>query len=47
MGDGVNWLREFVDFEPLSFIWMDEADPDEIVFFGCLIGGGVALAFGV
>lgn len=41
------FLDIFRNFEPLDFSWMEEADRDDVVFFGCMIAAGVALAFGV
>jgi hypothetical protein len=42
-----NFLSIFSDLEPLDFSWMQTADRDDIVFFGCMIAAGIALAFGV
>ena len=42
-----NFLDLFRFWEPLDFSWMNKASQDELVFFGCLIAFGVAVAFGV
>lgn len=44
-------MKSFLDifrvWEPFDISWMKDADRDDVVFFGCLIAAGVALAFGV
>lgn len=42
----MSFLAIFTNWEPLDFEWMKKASQDQIVFFGCLICFGLALAFG-